>query len=177
MHPEYLEEKKKYDSQRKLSSEEGGRRGLLKRLTEQGDINNKNNVENTKVGVHKKVLYSFKIWCIYMSLIHWVTLERSSRHYAVNLSPKQMIDMIRQWYPNTTFTGNIIKVQRSFWYTRDFNILAGPMPTVLKSSWNISKGMLVLLIVSTIVFFQWVQQQAQFIGLVMYPLPRKSFLG
>jgi len=81
-----------------------------------------------------------------MSLIHFIAAERASRQYVIYLTPEQITKIIRDLYPDTTLSGDKIEVRKSLWYTRDFTILAGPYPTVLKSSWAMSKGMWVLFV-------------------------------
>ena len=85
-----------------------------------------------------------------MSIIHWVYLAEASKRYTLYLTPNEIIAHIKQWYPDTTLSGNIIKIRRSFWYTRNLHVISGPMPTILESSWAMSRGMWIIFIISLI---------------------------
>ena len=86
-----------------------------------------------------------------MSIFLWVAISRAFKKHVVYATPEQIAALIKLWYPNTTYSGNKIKVRASFWDTRDFKIHSGPMPTVLESYWAMSKGMWVIIILSLIV--------------------------
>lgn len=85
-----------------------------------------------------------------MSIFLWVAIARAFKKHVVYATPEQIAALIKLWHPNTTYSGNKIKVRASFWYTRNFKIRSGPMPTVLESSWAMSKGMWVIIILSHI---------------------------
>lgn len=86
-----------------------------------------------------------------MSIFLWVAIARAFKKYVVYATPEQIAALIKQWYPNTTYSGNKIKVRSDFWNTRNFIIHSGPMPTVLESSWAMSKAMWVIIILSLII--------------------------
>jgi hypothetical protein len=45
-----------------------------------------------------------------MSLIHWVYLAKSTKKYVLYLTPDQITNQIKQRYPNSTISENIIKI-------------------------------------------------------------------
>jgi hypothetical protein len=86
-----------------------------------------------------------------MSIFLWVAVARAFEKYTVYLTPEEIYTIIKEWYPESVYEGNKIKIRRSFFYSRNLKILAGPMPALLTTSWAMSTGMWIIFILSLII--------------------------